>query len=50
MSTLRDVTLNPKPVQVVREGDYVVDAGSMYGQTALGLSKVALLPPVPPLL
>lgn len=26
--------------QVVRVGDVVVDAGAMYGQTALGLSKV----------
>ncbi len=26
--------------QIVRPGDIVVDAGSMYGQTALGLAKV----------
>jgi hypothetical protein len=26
--------------QVVRAGDYIIDAGSMYGQTSLGLSKV----------
>lgn len=26
--------------QVVRAGDYIVDAGAMYGQTALGLAKL----------
>ncbi len=28
--------------QVIRPGDVVVDAGAMYGQTSLGLSKVCL--------